>query len=64
MVGAKRFLQLANRLPAYQGVIANAMAAEQHAQQAAPSASPEQPQEVSIDDMNLMIPGLIERVEV
>ncbi|MFB6776488.1 hypothetical protein ACFCX0_03445 [Streptomyces sp. NPDC056352] len=25
---------------------------------------PAAPQEVSIDDMNLMIPGLIERVEV
>ncbi|MET9517413.1 hypothetical protein [Streptomyces sp. NPDC002994] len=64
MVGAKRFLQLANRLPAYQGVIANAMAAEQNAEEAAPGGSPGQPEEVSIDAMNLMIPGLIERVEV
>jgi hypothetical protein len=63
-VGAKRFLQLANRLPAYQGVIANAMAAEHHAQQEAVGQSPGQPEEVSIDAMNLMIPGLIERVEV
>lgn len=43
------------------------MTAAIHAEQAenGPSApDPDAPQEVSIDDMNLLIPGLIERVEV
>lgn len=31
---------------------------------AAPATSPDAPQEVSVDAMNLMMPGLIERVEV
>ena len=31
---------------------------------AAPANNPDAPQEVSVDAMNLMMPGLIERVEV
>jgi hypothetical protein len=31
---------------------------------AAPATNPDAPQEVSVDAMNLVIPGLIERVEV
>jgi hypothetical protein len=40
------------------------MAIEQHDEPASPAHSPDAPQEVSVDAMNLIIPGLIERVEV
>ncbi len=63
MVGAKRFLALAARLPAYQSVMAARMAVEDQQQAAAPATHPEA-EEVSVDAMNLLIPGLIERVEV
>lgn len=42
---------------------AAAAVAQQPAQAAAP-ADTDTPQEVSVDAMNLLIPGLIERVEV
>lgn len=61
-VPAKRFLALASRLPLYDGAMAAAVATEQ--QPAPPAHDPDAPQEVPVDAMNLMIPGLIERAEV
>ncbi|WP_445520433.1 hypothetical protein [Streptomyces sp. NEAU-174] len=66
-MGAKRFLALANRTPAYDGAMAAAMAAEQQKEQQPArtgSSSPDEPQQVDVDAMNLIVPGLIERVEV
>ena len=63
MVGAKRFLALAARTPAYDGAMTLAMAAEQ--QSAQPAAhEPDAPQEVSVEAMSLMFPGLITHAEV
>lgn len=67
VVGAKRFLSLASRTPAYEGVMAARLAAEQQADEPAPpqpGTSTDQPQEVSVDQMGLMFPGLITRAEV
>lgn len=44
--------------------MAVAVAAEQQSAQAAAPATPADTEEVSVDAMNLLIPGLIERVEV
>jgi protein tyrosine phosphatase (PTP) superfamily phosphohydrolase (DUF442 family) len=63
VVGARRFLARAARLPAYQSVIAARMAAEDQ-DQPAPAHDHDAPQEASVDAMNLIVPGLIERVEV
>ena len=64
-MGAKRFLALANRTPAYDGAMAAAVAAEQQKEQPAQrQTSSEGPQQVDVDAMNLIVPGLIERVEV
>lgn len=65
-MGAKRFLALANRTPAYDGAMTAAVAAEQHKEQPTQigSSSPNEPQQVDVDAMNLIVPGLIERVEV
>lgn len=62
MVGAKRFLARAVRLPAYRSVVAARMDAEQQDQPAPPQgdATPDVP----VDAMNLLVPGLIERAEV
>ncbi|MEU1787117.1 hypothetical protein ABZ553_14830 [Streptomyces sparsogenes] len=64
-MGAKRFLALANRTPAYDGAMTAAVAAEQHKEQPqTASSSPDEPQQVDVAQMNLIVPGLIERVEV
>lgn len=66
-MGAKRFLALANRTPAYDGAMTAVVAAEQQKEQQSEhtgSASPDAPQQVGVDAMNLIVPGLIERVEV
>ncbi|MFE9391711.1 hypothetical protein [Streptomyces sp. NPDC006784] len=66
-VPARRFIALTDRLPAYQSAIAARIAAEQQDQQqeqAPASAAPDAPQEVSVEAMNLIMPGLIETVEV
>lgn len=60
VVGAKRFMALASRLPAYEGALA-LTAAQQSAQ---PDSSPDGAQEVPVEALNLMMPGLIDRVEV
>ena len=62
VVGAKRFLARAVRLPAYRSVVAARMDAEQQDQPAPPQgdATPDVP----VDAMNLLVPGLIERAEV
>lgn len=57
---ARRFLALTVRLPAYTGAMAAVVAAEQQQSSDAPDAS----QEMSVDAMNALIPGLIETVEV
>lgn len=65
MVGVKRFIALSTRLPAYQSVLAARMAAEaqpESAQAAAPAT--QAADEVTPEALNLVIPGLIERVEV
>jgi hypothetical protein len=64
VVGAKRFLSLATRLPAYQSVLAARMAAEEETQPAPPARDADASDETSVDAMNLLVPGLIERVEV
>lgn len=67
VVGAKRFLALANRTPAYDGAMAAVVAAEQQKEQQpgqTGSSSPDEPQQVDVGQMNLIVPGLIERVEV
>ncbi|MCQ8831755.1 hypothetical protein [Streptomyces malaysiensis] len=63
---AKRFLALANRTPAYDGAMTAVVAAEQQKEQSAQNGpvSPDQPQQVDVDAMNLIVPGLIERAEV
>ncbi|MFE9064936.1 hypothetical protein [Streptomyces violaceusniger] len=65
-MGAKRFLALANRTPAYDGAMAAVVAAEQQKerQPAQPGSGPDEPQQVDVDQMNLIVPGLIDRVEV
>lgn len=64
-MGAKRFLALAARTSAYDGAMAAAVAAEQQKEQPTQrQASPDEPQQVDVDAMNLIMPGLIERVEV
>ncbi|MDX3230633.1 hypothetical protein [Streptomyces sp. ME19-01-6] len=64
-MGAKRFLALAARTPAYDGSMAAVVAAEQQKEQPAQrQTSPDEPQQVDVDQMNLIVPGLIERVEV
>ena len=63
VVGARRFLSLAARTPAYDGAMKVALTNQQQSA-AAPATDPDAPQEVSVDAMNLMMPGLIERVEV
>ncbi len=65
--GARRFLSLCNRLPAYQGAMAARVAAEQQEaqpQQPGGPASPDGPQELTVEQMALVMPGVIERVEV
>jgi hypothetical protein len=64
VVGARRFLALAARLPAYQGVITARLASEEQNQPAPPAHDRDAPEEASVDAMNLIVPGLIERVEV
>lgn len=65
VMDAKRFLALANRTPAYDGAMAAVVAAEQQKEQPAQTgSSPDEPQQVDVDQMNLIVPGLIERVEV
>ncbi|MGY0062849.1 hypothetical protein ACWY4P_40990 [Streptomyces sp. LZ34] len=46
--------------------MAAALAAEQQKEQPAQTApgNPDEPQQVDVDAMNLIVPGLIERVEV
>lgn len=66
-LGARRFLALASRTPAYEGVMAVRLAEEQQTDEPAPrqpGTSTDQPQEVSVDQMALMFPGLITRAEV
>lgn len=57
-------MSLAVRLPAYDGAMtAVVQSLNQPAQAAAPAAT-DQPDEVSPEALNLIVPGLIERVEV
>lgn len=62
VVGAKRFLALASRLPAYDGALATTATAT--AQQHDPDNAPETDGDVPVEAMDLLIPGLIDRVEV
>jgi hypothetical protein len=65
VVGAKRFLALAARTPAYDGAMAAVVADQQHKEPAqTASSNPDEPQQVDVDAMNLIVPGLIDRVEV
>jgi hypothetical protein len=62
---AKRFLCLAARLPAYDGAMTAVVASLNQPEQAAAPATPADPSdEVTPDALNLIVPGLIERVEV
>jgi hypothetical protein len=62
---AKRFLSLAARLPAYDGAMTAVVASlNKPAQAAAPATPTDQPDDVTPEALNLVVPGLIERVEV
>lgn len=61
---AKRFLAFAARLPAYDGAMTAVVASLNQPAQAAAPATPTDHDEVTPEALNLVVPGLIERVEV
>ncbi len=60
-IPAQRFFALAQRTAAYQGAMQARLSEEQ---ERSSSGGPHRQQEVSVDQMGLVAPGLIERVEV